>query len=203
MGRTFGRCDWSVLTPFKFTKARQAESEVTDFACQHLRERSRTDSLSKATRERQWMWMDNSCISTIDQHRRFYRKNGQFSSSFLGTFLLDTAWGQTGLCSRFSRWIGLIWIWLKNIDTPNRWFPTKYDHSFVSLGTLILSHCHIELAIWVSLSRPNSQGLGGAWKALHSWNMDERSYAQHSPSCCVGGNMFQISQDQHCNTRNV
>ena len=44
-----------------------------------------------------------------------------------------------------------IWIWLKIIDTPNRWFPTKYDHSCGSFGTLILSHCHIPLyTIYVS-----------------------------------------------------
>ena len=29
------------------------------------------------------------------------------------------------------------WIWLQIFDTPNRWFPTKYDHSFGSLGTLM------------------------------------------------------------------
>ena len=37
-------------------------------------------------------------------------------------------------------------IWLKIID-PNRWCPTKYDHSNLghldSFGTLILSHCHM------------------------------------------------------------
>ena len=35
------------------------------------------------------------------------------------------------------------WVWLKIIDTSNRWFPTKYDHSCGSFGTLILSHCQI------------------------------------------------------------
>ena len=35
------------------------------------------------------------------------------------------------------------WIWLQTIDTPIRWFPTKYNHSFGSLGTLILSHCQL------------------------------------------------------------
>ena len=37
----------------------------------------------------------------------------------------------------------IIWVWLKIIDTPNRWFPTEYNHSCGSFGTLILSHCHI------------------------------------------------------------
>ena len=37
----------------------------------------------------------------------------------------------------------LNWVWLKIIDTPNRWFPTKYDHSCGSFGTLILSHCQL------------------------------------------------------------
>ena len=37
------------------------------------------------------------------------------------------------------------WIWLKIIDTPNRWFPTKYDHSCGSFGTIILSHCQVSL----------------------------------------------------------
>ena len=39
----------------------------------------------------------------------------------------------------------LKWIWLKIIDTPNRWFPTKYDHSCGSFGTIILSHCQVSL----------------------------------------------------------
>ena len=36
------------------------------------------------------------------------------------------------------------WIWLKIIDTPNRWFPTQYHHFFGgSFGRPILSHCHV------------------------------------------------------------
>ena len=41
------------------------------------------------------------------------------------------------------RFIVHIWVWLKIVDTPNRWFPTRYDHSYGSFGTLILSRCHI------------------------------------------------------------
>ena len=37
----------------------------------------------------------------------------------------------------------IIWVWLKIIETPNRWFPIEYDHSCGSFGILILSHCHI------------------------------------------------------------
>ena len=37
-----------------------------------------------------------------------------------------------------------MWIWLKIIDTPSRWFPTK--------GTLILSHCHVVILRKSSIS---------------------------------------------------
>ena len=42
------------------------------------------------------------------------------------------------------------WVWLKIIDTPNRWFPTKYDHSNLGHGWYPkpLSHCHRK--IWNS-----------------------------------------------------
>ena len=43
-----------------------------------------------------------------------------------------------------------IWIWLKNIDTPNKWSPTIDITILIwSLGTLILSHCHIHRFYWI------------------------------------------------------
>ena len=46
------------------------------------------------------------------------------------------------ICVNMVRYIR---VWLKVIDTPNRWFPTKYNNSCGSFGTPILSHCHMTL----------------------------------------------------------
>ena len=65
----------------------------------------------------------------------------------------------------------VIWIWLKIIDTPNRWFPTKYNHSCGSFGTLILSHCHIPncTTLCSAETRTPRQGAGplrDAWRFM-------------------------------------
>ena len=58
-------------------------------------------------------------------------------------------------------WICNLWIWLKIIDTPNRWFPTKYNHSCGSFGTLILIHCQIPIRPVLGLQlQPGLLGVG-------------------------------------------
>ena len=59
----------------------------------------------------------------------------------------------------------IMWIWLKIIDTPNRWFPTKYDHSCGSFGTLILSHCHISTSMDITSTAGLNGRLGAAGAA--------------------------------------
>ena len=59
------------------------------------------------------------------------------------------------------------WVWLKIIDSPNRWFPTKYDHPCGSFGTLILSHCQLKFywsssAFSLSASQPLSSAISPA-----------------------------------------
>ena len=88
--------------------------------------------------------MENSCISTVDQCLRFCRRNGQFSSSFLGAFLLDTGWGQTGLYT------------VDSVDESD-----SYWACFVFVCLALTAGLAMRLGSQVR------QGLDGAWKA--SW----------------------------------
>ena len=72
-----------------------------------------------------------------------------------------------------------ILIWLKNIDTPNSWFPTKYNHSCGSFGTLILSHDPLDPHTCYVLNPRNDPG----WPTMVPHGM----HATPEPQLCILG----------------